>query len=270
MERGLYLYCLARLSHLPPLPLEGVGLDGASQLQVASFQDLAAVWSPVALENFCGPEAEARLQDLAWIGPRVLRHQEVVAGVMRYSPVLPARFGTIFSSMASLEQVLCQRHDAIATFLGRLANQEEWAVKGMLDRPAAKERLFALKLAQEAARLEGWSPGKRYFEEQRLRTDCDREFSQWLQVVCQNLWSDLQQYAAEVRERQPLSRGVIGSDKDMVFNWAFLLPATSVNAFQSRIQAANDQYADLGLVLERTGPWPPYSFCPALDPEPKV
>ena len=52
---------------------------------------LAAVWSPVPVEDFCGPAAEERLRDLTWIGPRVIRHQEVVAGVMRHSPVLPVR-----------------------------------------------------------------------------------------------------------------------------------------------------------------------------------
>ena len=267
MEQGLYLFCLARLSCLPTLPLGGLGLDGRSPLQVTGFRDLAAVWTPVSLDDFCGPEAAERLQDLTWIGPRVIRHQEVVAEVMRRSPVLPARFGTIFSSAANLERVLHQRHDTIALFLEHLMDQEEWAVKGMLDRPTAKERLFFLKLAQEAPRLEALSPGKRYFEEQRLRAACDQESSRWLQSVLRELWTDLRQYTAEVRKRRLLSREVTGSDKDMVFNWAFLLPARSVEGFQARVREANALYYDRGLVLEATGPWPPYSFCPALELE---
>lgn len=270
MEQGLYLFCLARLSCLPDLPLPGLGLDGRSPLRVTGFRDLAAVWSPVSLEDFCGPEAAERLQDLTWIGPRVIRHQEVVAGVMRHSPVLPARFGTIFSSTANLEKVLHQRHDAIAVFLERLTDQEEWAVKGMLDRPAAKARLFSLKLAQQAADLEGLSPGKRYFEEQRLRAACDQESSRWLQSVLRELGTDLRQYAKEIRERRLLSREATGSDQDMVFNWAFLLPARSVDVFQARIREANARYRDCGLVLEATGPWPPYSFCPVLELEPEA
>ena len=98
-------------------------------------------------------------------------------------------------------------------------------MKGMLDRPAAKARLFSLKLAQQTADLEGLSPGKRYFEEQRLRAACDQESSRWLQAVLRELWTDLRQYAAEVCERRLLSREATGSDQDMVFNWAFLLPA---------------------------------------------
>jgi len=269
MPQGLYLYCLARLSRLPTLPLEGPGLDGHSLLEVAGFQDLAAVWSPVPVEDFCGPEAEARLRDLTWIGPRVIRHQEVVAEVMRHSPVLPVRFGTIFSSLANLEKVLQRHYDNIAGFLKRLTDQEEWAVKGLLDRPGAKEKLFSLKLGRKAESLNALSPGKRYFEEQRLRAACDQELPRWLQEVCREVWTDLRYYAAEARERRLLSREVTGSDKDMVWNWALLMPRQAVGGFQALIQDVNARYAGHGLVLECTGPWPPYSFCPALNMEPE-
>jgi hypothetical protein len=268
MAQALYLYCLARLSRMPPLPLEGRGLDGRSPLLVESFQDLAAVWSPVPLEDFCGPEAADRLRELTWIGPRVIRHQEVVVGVMRHSPVLPARFGTIFLSPANLEKVLQVHHDTIAGFLERLTDQGEWAVKGMLDRSGAKERLFSLKLAEEADRLGALSPGTRYFQEQRLRAGSDQELKRWLKEVCRELWIDLRGYAAEVRERRLFSREVTGSHQDMILNWAFLVPEKTLAGFQERIREATAQYAETGLAIECTGPWPPYSFTPALDLEP--
>jgi hypothetical protein len=270
MNQGLYLYCLARLSRLPPLPLEGQGVDGQSPLEVASFQDLAAVWSPVPVEDFCGPEAEERLRDLTWIGPRVIRHQEVVAGVMRHSPVLPVRFGTIFASRANLEKVLQRHSDTIAGFLEHFTDQEEWAVKGMLDRPGAREKLFSLKLAREAERLTALSPGKRYVEEQRLRAACDQELPRWLQKVCREVWTDLRDYAAQVQERRLLSRKTTGSDQDMVWNWALLIPRPAVGGFKTLIREVNAQCAQHGLRLEVTGPWPPYSFCPALDMEPEA
>jgi hypothetical protein len=244
-------------------------VDGHNSLAMATYQDLAAVWSPVPVEDFSGPEAEERLRDLTWIGPRVIRHQEVVAGVMRHSPVLPARFGTIFSSMANLEKVMQRHSDTIAGFLKRLTDQEEWAVKGLLDRPGAKEKLFSLKLAREAESLEALSPGKRYFEEQRLRAACDQELQRWVQGVCREVWTDLRYYAAEARERRLLSRETTGSDQDMVWNWALLMPRQAVGGFQALIQDANSRYAGHGLRLECTGPWPPYSFTPALDMEPE-
>jgi hypothetical protein len=270
MNQGIYLYCLAQSSRLPPLRLSGPGVDGRNSLEMARYEDIAAVWSPVPVEDFCGPEAEERLRDLTWIGPRVIRHQEVVAGVMRHSPVLPVRFGTIFASLANLEKVLQRHSGAIAGCLTRLTDQEEWAVKGMLDRPGAREKLFSLKLAREAESLEALSPGKRYLEEQRLRAAGDQELQRWLQKVCREVWTDLRGYAAEIQERRLLSREATGSDEDMVWNWALLIPRQAVGGFQARIQGVIAQYAPRGLRLEVTGPWPPYSFCPALDMEPEA
>jgi hypothetical protein len=270
MPQGLYLYCLARLSRLPPLPLLGPGVDGRNSLAVATCQDLAAVWSPVPVEDFSGPEAEERLRDLIWIGPRVIRHQEVVAGVMLHSPVLPVRFGTIFASRENLEKVLQRHFDTIAGCLTRLTDQEEWAVKGMLDRAGAKNELYSLKLAREAKSLEALSPGKRYFEEQRLRAACDQELQRWLQKVCREVWTSLRDYPAEFQERRLLSRETTGRDQDMVWNWALLIPQQAVGGFKTQVQEVNGQYAQRGLRVECTGPWPPYSFCPVLDMEPEA
>jgi hypothetical protein len=269
MPQGLYLFCLARLSRLPSL-LKAKGLDGQSPLEVAGYQDLAAVLSPVPLEDFCGPDAEARLQDLTWIGPRVIRHQEVVAEVMLHSPVLPARFGTIFSTPQSLTEVLKRHHDTVAGFLTRITDQEEWAVKGMLDQAGAKAKLFSLKLTKDGDRLGALSPGMRYFQEQRLRAECDQELQLWLKDVCRELWASLREYAADVRERRLLSREASGSDQDMVWNWAFMVPHTAVPAFLVRVRDAGAQYTPRGLTIDCTGPWPPYSFTPALDLEPEA
>ncbi len=265
MSSGLYLFCLARLNRLPSPPLGGKGLDGQSPIQVIAFADLAAVFCSVPLEDFCGPAAADRLQDLTWVGPRILRHQKVVVEVMQHSPVLPARFGTIFSSPATLQEVLQRHHDIVAGFLGQVTNQAEWAVKGMLDRAVAQEKLVSLRLAEAAAQMAGLSPGRRYFQEQRLRSESAQELQEWLQEVSRELWTEFRGQAAAVRERRPLSRETSGSDKDMAWNWAFLVANEAVEGFKAAIRAANARYADRGLVLEFTGPWPPYSFTPVLD-----
>lgn len=267
MPDGLYLFCLARADRLPALPLEERGLDGQALLKVVLYKELAGILSTIAMDDFTGPDADDRLQDLGWIGPRVIRHQEVVTHVMRYSPVLPARFGTIFSSPLSLEKILKHHYEIITGFLDNINEKEEWGVKGLLDRSGAKEKLCSMQLSREADRLEALSPGKRYFEEQRLRAGCDRELQHWLQEACRKVWYDIQDYAAEIKERPLISRDVTGTDKDMVLNWSLLVPAAAVQGFQNAIREANVQLSDRGLVFEYTGPWPPYSFCPCMDME---
>jgi hypothetical protein len=260
---AVYLYCLGRSGLLPDL--EGIGVDGNNPLFLHSFQGLGAVLSTVPLAEFCGAAAEERLQDLTWVGPRACRHEEVVEQAARYSPLLPARFGTIFSSLDGVEALLKTHHDPILKFLDQVTDKEEWSVKGLLDRAKVKEQLFSAQRANEADRLASLSPGMRYFQEQHIRSKVEKELNGWLKGVCQEVSAHLGRHAAVSCERKVLSREVTGMDRDMVLNWAFLVPRKAVADFRTRIEQANAEHDRQGLVFQLSGPWPPYSFCPALE-----
>lgn len=259
---GIYLFCLAR-PHVPPV-LNVSGLDDRYLVLQWTFEDILAIFGKVSLEEFCGPLAESRMQNLSWVGPRACRHQEVIDHVMRHSPVLPARFGTIFSSPESLERLVRMHHDAISRFLDQVADKEEWAVKGLMDRAKAKEELLPVILAREGGALASLSPGVRYFQEQRIRAGAEKELNLWLKEICKRVANDLSRFAADFYERKVLSREATGMDEDMVLNWAFLVPRSATTDFRKRIGRANTDHAQQGLVFELSGPWPPYSFCPSL------
>ena len=263
----IYLFCFARSSLLPAF--EGTGLDGQSPLFLHCFVDITAVASLVSPEEFCGPSAESRMQDLSWVGPRACRHEEVVEQVMHHSPVLPVRFGTIFSSLKSLEERLKEHHGAISEFLDQVVDMEEWAVKGLLDRAKAKEELLAKILAREAGRLASLSPGMRYFQEQRILAGVEKELNGWLKEVCEKAAMDLRRYASDFCERKVLSRKAAESDGDMVLNWAFVVPRRAMADFRAKIDWVNADEAQHGLVFKLSGPWPPYSFSPSLEVEPE-
>ena len=262
---GVYLFCLARSALLGEF--QGTAGDGQTPIHVQSCREIAAVVRSVSLEEFTGPEAEARLQDLSWIGPRACRHEEIIEQVMNCSPVLPVPFGTIFASPASLQSRLLAHYEAAAGFLDRVSGQEEWAVKGLLDRTKAKEKLRDLALAREAGTLITLSPGARYFKEQRLLAELEKGVGEWLQQVRGKIHGSLEVHASDFCERKLLSRGVTGEDREMVLNWAFLTPPSAVASLRERIDLANAEYDGQGLFFQLSGPWPPYSFCPSFAPE---
>lgn len=258
---AIYLFCLAGSGHLSAI--EGKGVDGRSPLFQWNLRDITAVLSMASLGEFSGPSGESRMEDLAWVGPRACHHEAVIEGVMRHSPVLPARFGTLFSSLESLKKLLTKHYDTISEFLGRVADKEEWAVKGLLDRDKAREKLFSTILAAHEGDLSS-SPGTHYFQEQRIRAEVEKELSTWLKVVLTRIASDIARHASDFSERRPLSQEVTGKDMDMVLNWAFLVPRNAMAGFRAEIDRANSDQARQGLVFELSGPWPPYSFCPSL------
>ncbi len=150
MGDAVYLYCFAHANLLPRL--ESVGIDGEKTLFSFVHNEVAAVLSTVSTIEFCGPGAEERLRDLAWIGPRACRHQAVIVEVMRHSPALPAHFGTIFYSLQSLEDRLRTQHLSIVHFLDRMADKEEWGVKVLCDRRKARQELFHKMISHEEQR----------------------------------------------------------------------------------------------------------------------
>ena len=258
---AIYLFCFARRHRLPALEI--AGLDHRHPVSLWSFKDIVAVLGMASIEDFSGPEAENRMKDLEWIGPRACRHEEVVEEVMRHSPAFPAPFGTIFSSFDALEKLLDVHYNEISRFLDKATGKEEWAVKGMLNKAQARESFLTLMLSKEEGQLSLLSPGKRYLSEQRIRSNADKELHGWLKGVIKDIGDDLCRYSSEFYERKVLS--LDSGAKDMVLNWAFWVAQEDVDNFRTGVDRANEENDRQGLQLQLSGPWPPYSFLPSLD-----
>jgi hypothetical protein len=245
---------------------QGAGVDGRSLLFLWKVLDIVALLSPVALEEFSGPAAEQKMPDLTWMASRALRHKEIVERAMCHSPVLPARFGTIFSSLEKLEMLIKEQHDAISAFLARIADKEEWAVKGLLDRPRARNEMVSTKLVEQEATLSSVTVGIRYFQEQRIRINAEKKLNGWLRETCDALAAELCTHASDFSERQLISCGDSRNGLDKILDWAFWVPRHATADFRAQIDEANAKNERYGLVLGLSGPWPPYSFCPSLEP----
>ncbi len=262
MNEAIYVFCLAHPGW--PAALEGPDVTGQNPLFVQDFQGIRAVASWAGTEVFCGPQAEVRMQELDWLAPRACRHEQVIEQVLRHSPVLPLPFGTLFSSLASLGNFLESHRRAILGFLDHVAGREEWGVKGVLDRAGAREALAAILLKEQGERLAGVSTGRRYFMEQRIRAGADGRLNAELRRICQGVADELIPGASEFRERRVIAHGASTENQEVILNWAFLIVQGSRADFQARVERANANSQPRGLVLEMSGPWPPYSFAPSL------
>jgi hypothetical protein len=52
---------------------------------------------------------------------------------------------------------------------------------------------------------------------------------------------------------------------DLVWNAACLLDTDRLNKLRSDLSAVAERLQKEGFVVEMTGPWAPYHFCPSLD-----
>jgi hypothetical protein len=259
-ELAYYLYCLTPSGRRVEAAMAGV--DERHPVLVRDGGEMGAVFSVVELEDFVGPAAEARLQDLAWLGPRVCRHEAVIEQAMSRAPVLPARFATLFSSLDSLEKFILEHRKALAGFFAEIGDKQEWAVKGLLDRVLALEKLGQSTVKEQAPDA---SPGARYFQEKRMKAQLEREFNQRLRTFCQRAAASLGTHAGGFRERKVLTPVAEGTEAEVVMNWAFLIPPGAIEDFRASLERFNGDEAFPGLMLVLTGPWPPYSFVPDLS-----
>jgi len=204
--------------------------------------------------------------DLAWVGPRACRHEAVIEEAMRQSPVLPARFATLFRSIANLEQFLSSRSDRIASFFHWLGDRQEWAVKGLVDRARVRTALSSEAQAKVADAL----PGVAYFQRKRNETSSAKEFNQRLKAICQEAALDLQQAANGFRERRIVDPAAGQSTSEVISTWAFVLPPAAEEDFRQRLDRLNRLHISTGLAFRLSGPWPPYSFAPPLASEEQV
>jgi hypothetical protein len=258
---AIYLFCFAQRHRLPDL--EAADLGQSLSVSLWPFKDIVAVLGMSSIEEFCGPEAEDRMKDLAWIGPRACRHEAVLEKVMRHSPVFPARFGTIFSSFDALKELLDIHYDEISGFLDKAAGKEEWAVKGLLNRAQARKDFLDLMFSSKEGELAALSPGKRYLAEKQIRGRADSELNNWLKGVIKGIGNKLCRHSVEFCERKVLSSD--SKDMDSILNWAFWVTRENEDDFQDMINKVNGDNEHQGLLLQLSGPWPPYSFLPCLD-----
>ncbi len=264
METAIYLFCLSRSGSLPALNAEG--LHNGAPLFTSEVYDISAVVTEVPLDDFYGACAEKNLQDLSWVGPRALRHAEVIESVRSRSPVLPSRFGTLFSSMESLRKLVERNSETINRFLNTVSGKDEWSVKAMSCKASLTEKLFSDKLAALSNEWEEMAPGLRYFKERQLRSAAEKEVGTWVKRVLTTAANEFARHSVDWRQREVLEAQRQG-DKVGVANWAFLVDREAVEGFTMCTSQANVTHNPSGLFFELSGPWPPYSFTPPLTTE---
>jgi hypothetical protein len=260
---GLYVFCLVRAE--AARAAVGHGLAEDTPLRTLVHEDVAAVCCEVPLHDWTGEAGEAHLKDLGWLGPRALRHEEVIEQMMRASPVLPLRFGCLFSSEEQLVELLRSKRTRIAVFIEKLANEEEWSLKGSLDLRSCEEAMFAAD--PRAATLPA-SKGARYLMEQKLRKDAASAARAWVREAEAAIAHALEGLVLARRSLRPTPRSAAEPALEGAFHWAILMPRGAEAELTKRLEPLAEQLSARGLHVSARGPWPAYNFVPHFGDEP--
>jgi hypothetical protein len=111
------------------------------------------------------------------------------------------------------------------------------------------------------------SPGVRYFREKQLQTEIDKEIMSKVNSEINKIADDLAVVSDYLQTRKAGKTAFDENDKELVANWAILVNVADMPKLEALITARKSDPMLEGIELGISGPWPPYSFAPALQME---
>ncbi|MER7008159.1 GvpL/GvpF family gas vesicle protein [Dactylosporangium sp. NPDC000555] len=248
---GLWLHAVTR--ELDPAAVAGHTGVGGGPLRVVEAAGLAAVVSPVDLNEFGAEPMRRNLEDLAWLETVARAHHGVVDAAARLGPVVPARLGTVYLDEARVRAVLTERRADFVTVLRRIAGRTEWGVKAYTvpGAPAAPAQAAAAGGGRAGA-------GAAYLRRRRAELSAGEQRQQAALDSAEEVHAVLAGCAEAARRHPPQDRSLSAEPGLMLLNGAYLLDSARAEQFGETVAALADRFPAIRLQL--TGPWPPYSF----------
>jgi hypothetical protein len=247
-----YVYCVAAL---PP--------EAAADIVALPAGKLWAVTVHVSPETFGEAAFKKNLGDLAWVEQHVRHHEAIIERVMQKQVVVPFKFGTIFSSDDNAKKFLNDHAADIEMLLTALNGKEEWGVKLYCEPTAFKTHIARTdaEILRLDAAIQTATAGKSFFLSKKRNDLLDAILQQDLSQQGQIIFDRLATHSVQTRTNRLLPKAVTERTDEMILNAAFLVPKPSVTAFADACAEMQQTYADSGISVELTGPWPPYNFC---------
>ena len=235
-EHALYLYGVSQRA--PSKPVKAEGVDGVAAVESVPCAGLTCWISRVSRLEYAD-RLSRNMEDLEWLAAASVRHQRVVSEIAAASTILPARFGTVFLSEASLAAHVSTHKRQLLPALKRIEGADEWGVKvfavpapATVPITAASGTEYLRRKAAAATAAHGsLDPEVRSFAEQ------------------------LRRVAVDVAPTGKVS----GGQRHLEWQASFLLRRSR----QKQWRAILDRFAarwGTARRIECTGPWPPYSF----------
>jgi Gas vesicle synthesis protein GvpL/GvpF len=261
---GWYVYGVVGAREAPDELVAGTAVDPSHRVILLREGPMAALASNVSMKEFTEANVRETLSDPAWLEPKIRAHEQVLEAALAVTSVVPFRFCTLFGSEGELRRFLGDRAPELSKALRHVEGSVEIGVKGFVARDRLAEALArrddAIRHVRE--RLESAKGGREYLERRRLEQLVAEATEQFKAKSARELHARLRAVAEDGVLNPVQSREVTARDDDMFMNAAYLVRRG--RELEAEVAALAADYAELGVSLELTGPWPPYNFVPQV------
>lgn len=255
MIPGFWLYAIGRAEH--PLPERVEAIDGSERVERIVEAGLAAFATPIDLEEYTQAAIDARAGDVEWLGAIGYRHQGVMAALMREGTIIPLRAFTLHGSDTSVRARLAEDHERFTKMLERLDGKQEWTLKIELEPERWSEALTRRvgRLRELVDKIAAAASGAAFLLRKKLdaeRKSASKEAEDELvaeieravleRLVCETVAESRQQREGAF----PQLNVLINRDEEATL--------------QEIADDLGKRYAEDGVTVAVSGPWPPYTF----------
>jgi len=278
-RQGFYLYCLRKKNPVLVKAVKTIDMDSTSSPQegevfTLAYEGLEAVVSEVSLGKFSSEKIQKKAEeDVNWIKGKAQIHEHVIEQAMgagvKIVPVIPMKFGTIFKTKKNLEEMLKKNCAKFKKVLKNLEGKQEWGVKVYLNEEVFEKHLgegseAVVRKEKEIASL---PKGMDFFAKKQIEEIIKKEKNREIEGVFKEIFENLQKLSVEASQGKNLDKALTGKEEQMVLNLNLLIKEEKVEEFQKEVKGLKTRYQNpaqrgqnQGLIIQESGPWPPYNF----------
>jgi len=261
---AIYLYCLRKKK---TAFIKAVKTIDKGKAYTVPYKELEAVVSEVNLKKFSSEEIQKKAQeDVNWIKEKAQIHEHVIEQAMglrgKIVPVIPMKFGTIFKTKQSLEGIFEKNYLKFRKLLEGLEGKQEWGVKIYLNEKVFEKKLAEKSeaVAQKKKEIASLPKGMDFFVKKQMEEVIKKEKNRELEGVLKEIFENLQKLAVKANQGKNLDKALTGKKEPMVLNLNLLIKEEKVVEFQKEVNRLETRYQNQGLIIQESGPWPPYNF----------
>lgn len=263
-QYGLYAYGLVGET---PEQLALLGIDQKSKVFVVTGRDMRVVVSKIDIDAF-----QSQIKQLfsactqttvqSGTGALLQAHQDVVDALMQNTTIVPFKFGTILKDEAAALQMLRDDEEKFKQLLVKFSGRAEWGLKIYADTQEFTQHIAQTEpqFKDLEAQREKLSRGAAYLFDRKVEEQLKDTVVARLARSTEAIFQELAKDAYEAKLNKTLPQKLTGKKKEMILNTVYLIERARVARFCRKGKRLRESYASLGLELEVSGPWPPYSF----------
>lgn len=223
-----------------------------------------AVVGECSPDEFSEEAIGEKLEDAGWLEEKARLHQEVIEVVLQSveHPVIPMKFGSVFSAPQRVVEMLREQKGFLENTLDYLRGRQEWGLKIYCHRDKLEQEIKTYNpgirtMVEKASG--GASSGIAFMMkkklEDRILIECDNE----MEKICSFFHQRLCEYSCSARLNKLLDKEITGEEAEMILNAAYLVDNHRVEDFLSAAREMQENIS-ASVSLSITGPWPAYNF----------